>query len=142
MPTFNFTITKKASNSKNISSKSNIIEKNVKGVVFIDLNKHYTVDVDGKIYNIDDKSFNTKGVKKVYRLSKGQRILYIRGVDNTFFNQYPFWCPFAPGNCVEGNVINIGGNNVFHIKKVYDELNNHTAIKALHFYKENWKKIK
>lgn len=125
--------------------KYSILEKNIYGIVHIDLEANYYVKICNKNYPIISENYDTKNIPEIFaqELDKnGHRKLIIR--NNSNLQKLPVqYLPFAPGIKVCGNIVlnNYNKLTMFKIKKIeYDE---HTkeGLEALKFYKENYNVI-
>lgn len=149
MPTFDFTPIKKKSGERkgsNGNSKYEVLLKDIKGVVFIDINANYFVKVNNTSYNIITENYNCGGVANVYlqQLDNNlQRVLYIRHEEYKPNLDTQHYLPFTAGCCVTGHIVKNKLNNVsqFNIKKVYIDYNDTEAQKAIKFYRENYIEI-
>ena len=148
MPSFNFSFTqKKVSKRKtsNDNDKYEVVEKNIIGVVFIDINANYYVKVNSSHYNIDNDCYSCKGEDRVYvqGYDDKHRVCIIRNVDEYFECNPNLYLPFAPGCVVSGNIVinRYSKAKVFYIKKVWIDLDNDDSHEALLFYKEHYKEI-
>lgn len=124
MPTFNFAL-KIAGRAKRKTSTSSIsiIHKDIEAVIKADAEgKYYIVHEDVK-YSIHPDCYNNKGNKEIYlkRLDKyGHRIKIIRDKDSRVNMNNEFYCPFAPGLVVKGNIIKDHGLVYYYIKQIYN----------------------
>lgn len=149
MPTFDFfkVTTKKERVVKKNSTdgKYSVIQKNLDGIVHIDIEANYYVKVFDKTYPIISENYDCKNIPEVYAQGldeKGHRMLWIRNNINSqsLPKQY---LPFAPGIKVYGNIVlnNYTKQEMFKIKKIcYDEHTNE-GYDALKFYKDNYDTI-
>lgn len=145
MPSFSFNATiKKKDNKKQVKTKNNIqiIDKNVSGVVSIDINGIYHVNG----LEISPENYTCEGHTRLYYqgLQDKQRVLYIReDIDKKIPCNTKNYLPFAVGCCVVGNIIqNVFTNKSwFYIKKVFVNYDNIESQKALEFYRNNYEQI-
>ncbi len=145
MPSFSFTVPVKVTKTKTNSSvsKYEIITHNVNGVVIINLRGEYKVLCDNVQYDIAVENYSCKGVTEIYEqtlvddLSRVRHIRSERDRDDRDRNMY---LPFTAGCSVKGNIVkqHTGTNLIFKIKKVYLDLNNDIARKAIKFYRDNY----
>lgn len=148
MPSFDFSLVKKESNKRKTSNnikKYEVVEKDVVGIVWIDINANYYVKINDKRYNIDTECYSCKGKDKVYAqgIDDKRRICIIRNIDEYVECNPNLYLPFAPGCIVSGNIIinRFSNSKVFYIKKTWINLDNDDAHEALAFYKEHYKEI-
>lgn len=148
MPTFSFSFSKKKEKqaSKN-NNRNKVILKNIRGVVWINVNAEYTVVIlkDKTEYPIHHSCYSCKGQFRIYRqgVNDKSRFCYIRLQDKCTEQNTNYWLPFAPGCVVCGNLVqdNITYKKVFVIKECWTELNNEEANKAFNYYKKHMKEI-
>lgn len=147
MPSFNFSLVQKEKKRKtsNYIRQSEIIEKNVTGVVWINSLAEYNIHIDDvTFFSISKDSYSCKGKKLIYRqgLDYKGRICLVRNPDDILNDcDNTHYLPFAPGCCVLGDIIKQNGLKVFVIKKVWTDLLDIDAHKALDFYREHYKQI-
>lgn len=148
MPSFDFSLVKKESNKRKTSNnikKYEVVEKDVVGIVWIDINANYYVKINDKHHNIDTECYSCKGKDKVYAqgIDDKRRICIIRNIDEYVKCNPNLYLPFAPGCIVSGNIIinRFSNSKVFYIKKTWINLDNDDAHEALAFYKEHYKEI-
>lgn len=144
MPTFNFSIIKKESDKRKTSSKK-VLEKNVKGIIWIDENAIYSVDINGTRYPIDIKCFSCKGKERIYRQGEydKNRFVHIRTSDLCSECNPNFWLPFGVGCIVSGDLVSNHSvyDKVFVIKDCYTDTNDEKSHAALSYYREHLKEI-
>lgn len=148
MPSFNFSVIAKVTKkNKNISNNNDVIVlRKVQGIIFIDLQGNYRVELDnGKSYPIHKDCYSCKGHKEIYRqgeFDKG-RFIYVRHQGEYFECNSKHWLPFGVGCIVTGNVIehHISKIQSFVIKKCGIDFENTMAINAMNFYRNNIKEI-
>lgn len=138
MPSFDFSFINKKT-SKRKTSNNGVLLRNVVGVVFIDIDANYYINVDDKHYNIDKECYSCKGKSRVYAqgINAKHRICYIRNIDKCFECDPNFYLPFAPGIVVSGDIISNMNNKVFYIKKFLFDITNSKSIEALSFYRNH-----
>ena len=149
MPSFNFTVVEKetkVAKRKSVGNKSEILSKNIYGVVFIDIEGNYTVMVNGKHFIIHPDNYNTQGVSMIYlqRLSvDGQREIVARPLDFAPRLDGKHYLPFTVGCEVLGNIIKnkLSNQICFDILKVEPYCNNIDSKEAIQFYKDNYETI-
>lgn len=141
MAYFNFAI----SNKPVVKQESNIIHKNIKGVVFITDRAEYKVLFKDTLYDITDKSFSCKGVTTIYRQGisdkRGRPICYVRERDLSFDRDRLYWTPFTAGSLVSGNIIKDSGNMLFDVQDITIDYNNDKCHEARLYYLDNYKQI-
>lgn len=150
MPLFDFTpiVSKKKETIRKdnyTNGKYSVAVKNVEGVVCINLEANYYVQIEEDKYDIIAENYDTKGFAEVYpqRLdNNGQRILLIRSllINKPIVKQY---LPFAPGICVSGDIVvnNYTTKYMFNIKKVMHDYRDNDCKAALQFYQDNYETI-
>lgn len=144
---FSFSATPKKSSRKSISNKANIeiLEKNIKGSVFIDIDSICYVIVNDVKYIIKKECYLCKNKERVFRLgcNTPKKICCdrVNAPKKELDNLY--WIPFFAGSVVEGNIIINKSINVkyFDIKKYNIKEFNKTADNAYKFYKEHYQDI-
>lgn len=123
------------------SNKYEIVEEDIEGIVVIDLNANYSVKVNNITFNIVPECFKIKKKKNIYHKLYNGRLLYIRLDTNRKLNE-AYWCPFAPGCIVNGNIVKDKINKLyFRIKDIYTDNFNESANEALKFYIDNIEEI-
>lgn len=148
MPSFTFSVIKKVTKkNKSVSNNTDIIVLHkVQGVVFIDLQGDYRVELDnGDSYPIHKDCYSCKGHKEIYRqgeLDKG-RFIYVRHQGEYFECNTKHWLPFGVGCIVKGNVVQhpITKLQSFMIKKCGVNFENPMSIAAMNFYRQNIREI-
>ena len=131
--------------TKNVVNKNykdyEVIEKDVIGVVFIDINANYSVKVNNFKFDIKPECFEIKKQKNLYHKLYNGRLLYIRYDTNKKLSS-AYWCPFAPGCSVIGNIVrNKLNKTYFQIKTIWNDNTNNDAIDAFKFYIDNIEEI-
>lgn len=144
MITFNFSpiIKKKTNNVK--SKESNIVEKDVRGVIHITLDGQYYIPFKETIHYIAKDCYNCKGKNTLFYkgLLNGNNIKVIK-LDKFSLSDYTNYLPFTVGCYVKGNLIKEDSNTKFFITKLlkYDEIVKIERINAIKFFKENYDEI-
>lgn len=148
MPSFNFSVVNKESNKRktyNNTKKYEVVEKDLVGVVWIDINANYYIKVNNKFYNINSECYSCKGKTMIYAqgYDDKNRICIIRSPEKCIECNHNLYLPFAPGCIVSGDIIinNPLTAKIFNIKEVWIDINNDDAHEALAFYKEHYKEI-
>lgn len=148
MPSFDFSLVRKETNKRKTSNNTNkyeVIEKNILGVICIDINANYYVKVDNKCYNINSECYSCKGKNIIYAqgVNDKRRICIIRNSGEYLECNHNLYLPFAPGCIVSGDIIinHPLTAKIFNIKKIWIDLDNDVAHEALAFYKEHYKEI-
>lgn len=119
------------------SNKYKIVEEDVEGVIVIDLNANYGVKINNITFEIVPECFAIKKKKNVYHKLYNGRLLYIRLDTNKKLNE-AYWCPFAPGCIVNGNIVkNRIDKLYFKIKDIHTDNLNESANEAFKFYIDN-----
>lgn len=142
MPSFNFTISTK---KRKISKNYEILEKDIKGIIHIDIDGNYTVHVGNNIhYKIHPRNYDCSGSKRIFLQgvnNKSRTSIILK--NNTFKKCYGLnptkYLPFAVGLIVKGNIVvnkysNIKYFNIKNFKIDYNELECH---QILEFYRNN-----
>lgn len=120
--TLNF-IKKKKSNSKSKASYLSKIESSVTGIVYINNEGNFVINVDGTYYTPTKESLITK--KKAFLFDEiHKRIICVILNDfNTTNLAFPYM-PLAPGYLVVGDIVkDINNNKYFDITKILNEFN-------------------
>lgn len=128
-----------------------LVEKNVKGVIGINLDATYYVQVGQNQYTLTLESYDVKG-KNVYYCKELQnnKILEVISLTKQKRNQSKY-LPFGVGCIVKGSIYNILGKNRFNITKVLDstelsqeDYNNFISIShnCKEFFRNNYEEIK
>ncbi len=146
MPSFDFSLVKKESNNRKTSNNINkyeVVEKNVMGVVHIDINANYYVKINNRYYNINSECYSCKGKNMIYAqgYDDKHRVCIIRSPGEYTECNHNLYLPFAPGCIVSGDIIKQNGTKVFLIKKVWTDLLDNDSHEALNFYREHYKEI-
>lgn len=145
MPTFNFSVVKKQNNREHKPAKQyTTLKKEVTGVVWINIDGKFFVNVNETVVPILKECYSTKG--KTYIFSRkldtnGKRlcIVRIKNESTTLFDEY---LPFCPGCIVTGDLLlNPYGITLFNIKKVHLEYENSEAKSAFLYWKKNYDEI-
>lgn len=146
MATFNFDITSNVKKQTYVKRESNILHKDIEGVVFITENADYKVLYNDIYYNITEKSYSCKNILRVFRQGvsdkHGRPISYIRDKDTACEENKLIWTPFTAGSLVIGNIIKSTDNFIlFDIKNILIDYHNEDCCKARSFYINNHKHI-
>lgn len=143
MPSFSFSVSKKSEYHHPRVAKPKAFDKNVQGVVGIDLEANYYVRFNDKHYNIAKKSYSCKGYVKVYRQAYPHSIRCVRNrlIEDLGELDNRFWLPFAPGNIVKGNIIMEGIDKVFEITDIDTDQFNNIAQEEFAFYRKHKQEI-
>lgn len=144
MPSFSFNIPKAKLVHKDKPKKSKPSQKDVIGVVWINLKAEYSVEVNGIRYDITADSYSCKGKNRVYRQAYPHsiRCLVARLGDNLSELDNKFWLPFAPGDVVKGDIVNMNSfKQEFKINKINDYDLSTKANDAFVFYRQHKEEI-
>lgn len=150
MPSFSFApVAKvvKVRSHADSNAKYNIIIPDVIGIIVINLKGEYKVAIGEDKYDIASESYSCKGVSEVYpiELTDGLvRVRYIRSEIDRADMSREMYLPFTAGCSVKGNIVRHKAANVviFKIKKVFLDVNDDSARKAIKFYRDNYKVIR
>lgn len=145
MPFLDFSYTKKERKSRKDSVpkvKYDVLEKEVRGVVYITPEHSYYVAVKSKIYKFTHNSFNCKGKRRIYAqyLDKhNQRVCIVRNPDFKPECNKLFFLPFAAGSCVIGDIVhnNITNEDLFRFRKIVIEYMHPKAHEAIEIWRTN-----
>lgn len=146
MATFVFNITSNAKKNTYAKRESNVLNHDIKGVIYITENAEYKVFYKDIFYNLTEKSFSCKNIPRIYRQGisdkYGRPISYIREKDLACEQNKLIWTPFTAGSIVVGDIIKDKDNYiVFNVKDILIDYNNHECNKARTFYINNYKYI-
>lgn len=149
MPNFDFSLTKKKISKKTTvknNSRSKVILKGVKGIVWCNEKAEYSVDIgDGFLYPIHNSCFSCKGHARIYRRGVAFKDIhiYIRAVDEYNECNLNHYLPFAPGCVVLGDLVktSLSISPLFIIKDCWIELDNEKSHEAIVFYKKHIEEI-
>lgn len=144
MPGFSFTTPiKKPKGTRKNYAKSSIILENVIGIVHIDLNAKFYVQVDAAQYDITDDSYDCSKHKYVFRngCAYFDRLIVVRDKVSMIELNHKYYTPFSAGCSVIGDVINGVSGIKFKIKKIDVRFLTQEAKDAYHFLKDNIKTI-
>lgn len=146
MPSFNFLPVNgnKAKRNAKKSYKSNILIKNVIGIVWIDRKAEYYVLVNNvDKYYIHSSCYSCVGKSQLYRQGNFDKsnLVYIRLYDNLVECDRYCWLPFGVGCIVKGNVILENNIKYFIIKHCDIALDNKPSHEAMEFYLNNIEEI-
>lgn len=141
MPFFNFSSPKKKTKNKS-NNRCSILNSNVTGIIFIDINGNYYVNYNNNCYSIDKSCYTCKGKSIIYGtpLYNTFRLRYIREKNCRFECNNINWLPFGIGCIVNGDIITNDIESLFLIKKCFIE-NNDKSREAINFYKTNKEKL-
>lgn len=116
---FTFNFNKKKSKTKN-KPISNIIKKNIIGIVGIELNGTYYVLIDNVKYPLTLESYNVKGKEIYYAITLYEKktLTIMRNSKRTCNSKK--YLPFYVGAIVKGSTYLIHGLERFNLKKVLD----------------------
>lgn len=145
MPYFNFSLPQKATKKRVKNSLSTeVIEKNVAGVVWVNRDATYYVKVLGKVYHFTNESFSCKGRQFIFHTFRDKnRYCVVRGADDKQELDTRYWRPFAAGCIVSGDIIlNEDNQEVFDVKKIFIDLVDEESHEALESYRRNYDEIK
>lgn len=144
MPYFDFSLQKKATKKRNKNPPSSqIIEKDVAGVVWVNSDATYHVKVFGKAYQFTNESFSCKDRRFVFHTFKDKnRYCLVRGIEDKGELDARYWRPFAAGCIVSGNLILIDNQELFDVKKIFIDLTDAESHEALEYYRRNYDEIK
>lgn len=140
MPTFNFSLISKKEKKRttiNNTISYEIIEKKVQGVIHIDINANYYINVKGNKYNIKKECYSCKDKPSIYIIQGTKRIRYIRCFGN--YHESNLYLPFTYGLIAIGNIVRDKktNNKYFDIKNCYSDIYNHECNNARKFYYEH-----
>lgn len=148
MPSFSFTLAKKPAGKRKTSVRTNeyeVVDTNVVGVVWIDINANYFVHTEEHTYPIKKECYSCKGKSRVYRHGcyDMNRVSYIRLSDNLNECNHTYYIPFAVGCIVSGSIHRNKSTNKlsFNIRKCWIDYDNEDAHKALEFYRQHLNEI-
>ena len=146
----NFSSFGKAKVKRTYEKTKPIIEKNVIGVVGIDLSGVYFVTINNKNYPITLNSYEIKGKNKFYAIElQNDRALCIME-QNKRASNHKKYCPFTIGSIVKGNIRLIVEKERFDLAKVLEisdieEESRNYYRDIIHrykkFYRENYETI-
>ena len=135
MPYFDFSVTKKQTNTNHKKAKQyTIIKRDIYGVVHIAITGMLFVNIN-----------NTVGKDKIFflKLNKdSKRLCIVRNKNERLNYTNENYLPFAPGCIVYGNLLlNPYGTTLFNIKKVIIEYDNEESKIAFNYWKTNYEEI-
>lgn len=148
MVTFSFNIThnNKENNSNKQRNLFTIIKKHIIGIVHINIDGCYYINVNNETIPIFYKCYTNIKQNKLYsrELLDNKRLCVIKNKKSLSTFKTNKYLPFAPGCIVEGNIIKDNKTNTlfFDIKKIKTEYENKEAKEAFLFWKNNYDKIK
>lgn len=136
--------------SSGSSPRREVIQQNIIGVIGINIDASYYVDINGQKYQLTIESYDLKG-KNVYyaRTLQENKTLEIISLNKQTRNN-KYYLPFAVGCIVKGSTYKIFGIERFNINKILelnqvpeDSINYFKTIVHKHkqFFRENYKEI-
>lgn len=155
MITFNFNVSSIGKKPKKTSivssSKYEILNKGIHGVVIIHLDAKYSVMTEtNDEFPIVSENYSCKGVKDVYEqffaindLGHMNRVLHTRSEKDRVECGKDHFLPFMAGCCVKGSIVlnKLTKVKMFKIRKVYVDNTNPLARNAIEFYRNNYNTI-
>lgn len=146
MPYFDFTVTKKQTNTNHKKAKQyTIIKRDIYGVVHIAITGMLFVNINNTVVPILKDCYNTVGKDKIFSLKlnkDSKRLCIVRNKNERLNYTNENYLPFAPGCIVYGNLLlNPYGTTLFNIKKVIIEYDNEESKIALNYWKTNYEEI-
>lgn len=139
--TFNFNLVKNKVDKKEYS---NIIEKDVEGIICVNLNGEFYISKNNEnSYKIHPTSYSCKNKSKVYPLNidkNKSRICWHR-VENKQELSNKAYLPFSAGLIAIGDVIKENNTIYFKINKVISNNSNKNCKEAFNYFKNNYKEI-
>lgn len=147
MAIFNFSVkstrVNKNKSSGNPKTKYSIIQKDVRGVIWVTTDAFYKVVVGDDVYDITERSFRCENKKTLYYedLIDDRVTMHITVEAAKGFIKGKL--PFTVGCSVTGTIVKRLSDDkvLFNIKTVYMDCTNPNARRAYEFYKENRDKI-
>ena len=135
--------------SRNLPRRE-VIQQNIIGVIGINLDATYYVDINGQKYTLTLESYDLKGKNVYYArvLQKNKTLKIIRLTKQVRNNKQ--YLPFAIGSIVKGDTYKILGIERFNIKKILelkevpeDTINYFKTQVNKHkrFFKDNYEEI-
>lgn len=146
MPYFDFSVTKKQTNTSHKKAKQyTIIKRDIYGVVHITITGMLFVNINNTVVPILKDCYNTVGKNKIFSLKlnkDSKRLCIVRNKNERLNYTNENYLPFAPGCIVYGNLLlNPYGTTLFNIKKVIIEYDNEESKIALNYWKTNYEEI-
>lgn len=144
MAFFNFNVQEKATKKKNKDNLlRKVIEKNVAGVVWVNRDASYKVKIAGKVYDFTQESYSCKGRQFVFHTFKDKnRYCHVRNPDKRDECDTRYWRPFTAGCIVLGNIVSEDGKELFDVKDITIDLQDHESHDALEYFRRNYDEIK
>jgi hypothetical protein len=145
MPVFSFSSVT-STRKNNTTPAIKILKSKVVGVVFIDLEGNYYINVDGNKHPINISNYSCIGKDPVYAKAPyidNKRLSIYKGRKDKNSKDLSYgYLPFAPGCIVTGNIIaNALFQETFDIKKVTRDRNYPLTKEAYLFWINNWDTI-
>lgn len=146
MPYFDFSVTKKQTNTNYKKAKQyTIIKRDIYGVVHIAITGMLFVNINNTVVPILKDCYNTTGKNKIFSLKlnkDSKRLCIVRNKNERLNYTNENYLPFAPGCIVYGNLLlNPYGTTLFNIKKVIIEYDNKESKIAFNYWKTNYEEI-
>lgn len=141
--TFNFQVHKPKEKTK-VKKVSNIYERNVEGVIEINLEGYFYIIIHNTEYRLSNKSYDCRGKLTVYSKQVINNKFIKKITLNKVSKNYSCYLPFKAGNIVIGNLIREDGNIKFDILR-FNNFNPDLIVKskeAQKYFIENYEKIK
>lgn len=139
--TFNFNLIKNKVDKKEYS---NIIERNVEGIICVNLNGEFSIHKDSEnSYKIHPSSYSCKDKSEIYPLlidKNKSRICWYRMENKQELNNKSY-LPFSPGLIAIGDIIKENNTIYFKINKVKSNNSNKSCKEAFNYFKNNYKEI-
>lgn len=140
---FNFAIKPKRTNN-GTHKTSNIVEKNVIGIVNISLTGFYYVVSGEKEYFLSNNSYNVKDKTILFSQKlTNNRVLKVVNLAKNSQEKIAYYLPFGVGCVLKGNAIIENGRIVFDLIKVVEDdyIYKEEQIKARKFFVDNYEEI-
>lgn len=146
MPYFDFSVTKKQTNTNHKKAKQyTIIKRDIYGVVHIAITGMLFVNINNTVVPILKDCYNTAKKDKIFSLKlnkDSKRLCIVRNKNERLNYTNENYLPFAPGCVVYGNLLlNPYGTTLFNIKKVIIEWDNEESRIAFNYWKTNYEEI-
>lgn len=146
MPYFDFSVTKKQTNTNHKKAKQyTIIKRDIYGVVHIAITGILFVNINNTVVPILKDCYNTAKKDKIFSLKlnkDSKRLCIVRNKNERLNYTNENYLPFAPGCIVYGNLLlNPYGTTLFNIKKVIIEYDNEESKIAFNYWKANYEEI-
>lgn len=141
----------KVKKTKTYEAKKPIVDKNIIGVVGIDITGNYYVTTKTKDYSITVNSYDITGKNKIYavELQDNKALCIIESKKKN--NDSTYYLPFCVGSIVKGHIRLILGKERFEIRSVLEisdiseeEKNYYRDLvhKYKKFYRDNYEEIR